>query len=156
MVKTDAADVRILRALQEDGRITNAQLAERVGMATTPCWRRVRRLEEEGAIRGYRADLDREALGFGVMAFILVQIDSHSEAEAVRFEQEVTDLPEVVACYAVAGGTDFMLQVVARDLNAYSDFAMRVVRRLPRIRAMTTNLVLKEIKPFAGLPVEPR
>jgi Lrp/AsnC family leucine-responsive transcriptional regulator len=150
----DAGDLRILRVLQTEGRLTNQDLAEKVGMSNSPCWRRVKRLEESGVIKGYQAVLDRRSIGLGVLAFIRVGIDSHSEAEAKRFEKDVLKLDEVVACYSIAGDADFLLQVVARDLDAYAEFAMTVVRRLPRIKEMQTTFVLKEIKPLQALPVE--
>jgi Lrp/AsnC family leucine-responsive transcriptional regulator len=149
----DAGDLRILGALQMEGRLTNQELADKVGMSTSPCWRRVKRLEESGVIKGYQAALDRRSLGLGVLAFIRVRIDSHSEAEARRFEKDVLKLDEVVACYSIAGDADFLLQVVARDLDAYAEFAMTVVRRLPRIKEMQSTFVLKEIKPMQGLPI---
>jgi Lrp/AsnC family leucine-responsive transcriptional regulator len=150
----DAGDLRILNFLQMEGRLTNQELADKAGMSTSPCWRRVRRLEESGVIRGYQAVLDRRRLGLGVLAFIRIGIDSHSEAEARRFEKDVLKLDEVVACYSIAGDADFLLQVVARDLDAYAEFAMTVVRRLPRIKEMQTTFVLKEIKPMQGLPIQ--
>ena len=149
----ERGDTQILRTLQLEGRISNQDLADRVGMSTSPCWRRVRRLEESGVIKGYQAVLDRRKIGLGVLAFIQVQIDSHSETEAQSFEQEVLKLEEVVACYSIAGGADFLLQVVAKDLDGYAEFAMAVVRRLPRIKAMQTMFVLKEIKPLSALPL---
>ena len=150
----DAGDLRILGVLQAEGRLTNQELADKVGMSTSPCWRRVRRMEESGVIKGYQAVVDRRGLGLGVLAFIRVGIDSHSEAEAKRFERDVLKLDEVVACYSIAGDADFLLQVVARDLDAYAEFAMTVVRRLPRIKEMQTTFVLKEIKPMQGLPIQ--
>jgi Lrp/AsnC family transcriptional regulator, leucine-responsive regulatory protein len=150
----DTGDLRILNALQVEGRLTNQELADKVGMSTSPCWRRVRHLEESGVIKGYQAVLDRRSLGLGVLAFIRVRIDSHSEAEAKRFEKDVLKLDEVVACYSIAGDADFLLQVVARDLDAYAEFAMTVVRRLPRIKEMQSIFVLKEIKPMQGLPIQ--
>ena len=149
----ERGDTQILRTLQLEGRISNQDLADRVGMSTSPCWRRVRRLEESGVIKGYQAVLDRRKIGLGVLAFIQVQIDSHSETEAQSFEQEILKLEEVVACYSIAGGADFLLQVVAKDLDGYAEFAMAVVRRLPRIKAMQTMFVLKEIKPLSALPL---
>ena len=149
----DAGDIRILRALQAEGRLTNQELAARVGMSTSPCWRRVRRLEESGVIRVYQAMLDRRSLGLGVLAFVRVLIDSHSEAESHRFEDEVLKLDDVIACYAIAGESDFLLQVVAPDLDSYAEFAMTVIRRLPRIKEMHTMFVLKEIKPLTALPI---
>ena len=149
----EPADIRILDALQGEGRLTNQALAERVGLSASPCWRRVNRLEQDGVIAGYRAALDRQKIGLGVLAFVRVRIDSHSEEEAEEFSRSVMRLKEVVACYSVAGDADFLLQVVSSDLDSYADFAMNVVRRLPRIKEMQTTFVLKEIKPFAGFPV---
>lgn len=153
MQKLEPADVRILAALQDDGRLTNQSLAAEVGLSASPCWRRVRQLEESGVIQGYRAALDRREIGLGVLAFIRVKIDSHSAAEAEEFSRSVLDLDEVVACYSIAGDADFLLQVVSPDLDAYAEFAMTVVRRLPRIKEMQTTFVLKEIKPFGGFPL---
>ncbi|MDY0242633.1 MAG: Lrp/AsnC family transcriptional regulator [Rhodospirillaceae bacterium] len=153
MPQLEHADLRILKALQQDGRLTNQSLAAEIGLSPSPCWRRVRQLEEDGIIQGYRADLDRRAIGLGVLAFIRVKIDSHSESEAEEFSQSVLALDEVVACFAIAGDADFLLQIVAADLDAYARFAMAVVRRLPRIKEMQTMFVLKEIKPFQGFPL---
>ncbi len=152
----DAADCRILDALQTEGRLTNVELAERVAMSTSPCWRRVRQLEAGGVIKGYRAELDRRRLGLGVLAFVSVQIDSHGDAEAQRFEEQVARIPEVIACYSVSGQADFLLQVVSPGLDTYADFAMTVIRRLPGIKAMHTSFVLKEIKPAGPLPIPGR
>ncbi|SHL25707.1 Lrp/AsnC family transcriptional regulator [Roseibium suaedae] len=152
-MELDASDLRILRSLQEDGRLTNQALADKVGLSTSPCWRRVRQLEETGIIQDYRACLDRKQIGLGVLAFIRVKIDSHSESEADEFSRKILELEEVVACYSIAGDADFLVQVVARDLDSYSDFAMSVIRRLPGIKEMQTTFVLKELKPFQGFPV---
>jgi len=149
----EAVDARILDALQGDGRLTNQALADKVGMSTSPCWRRVNRLEQDGVIAGYRAVLDRQKIGLGVLAFVRVKIDSHNADESEEFSRGIMRLNEVVACYSVAGDADFLLQVVARDLEAYADFAMTVIRRLPRIKEMQTTMVLKEIKAFEGFPV---
>lgn len=150
----EPGDIRILKALQSEGRLTNQELAERVGMSTSPCWRRVKRLEEAGVIRGYQAVIDRRAIGLGVLAFVRVQIDAHSHDEAERFEREVGELEAVIACYSVAGEADFLLQVVAADLDSYAKFAMTVIRRLPGIKEMHTMFVLKDIKASTILPVQ--
>ena len=152
----ESIDIRILKALQNDGRLTNQALSSEVGLSTSPSWRRVRQLEDTGVIQSYTATLDRRQIGLGVLAFIRVRIDSHSEAEAEAFSRDVLKLNEVVACYSIAGDADFLLQVVAADLDAYADFAMAVVRRLPRIKEMQTTFVLKEIKPFKGFPLAVR
>lgn len=147
-------DIKLLTALQEDGRITNQALAEQVGMSASPCWRRVKQLEEEHYIQGYRAVLDRRKIGLGVMVFIRIKIDRHSETEAQKFEQEVMQLEDVVACYSIGGDADFLLQVVAPDLDSFAEFAMSIVRQLPGIKEMQSMFVLKEIKPFVAFPVK--
>lgn len=147
-------DCRILASLQSNSQVTNQQLAEAVGMSASPCWRRVRQFEEQGLIQGYGARLDRRALGWGVLAFVRIKIDSHNDEEAQLFEESIRTLEPVIACYSIAGDSDFLLQVVAQNLDTYTDFAMTVVRRLPRIKEMQTTFVLKEIKPFQGFPVQ--
>jgi len=152
--KISPADLRILKQLQSSGRMTNQELAEKVGMAASPCWRRMKQLEDNGVITGYQANIDRKKIGLGLLAFIRVKIDSHSEEDAQSFEQEVGALPSVIACYAIAGDADFLLQVVAKDLDSFSSFAMEVVRRLPGIKEMQTSFVLREVKPLDVLPLE--
>lgn len=147
-------DMKILKILQDDARVTNQVLAEKINLSASPCWRKVRKLEEDEVIQGYRAVLDRKKIGLGVMVFIRVVIDSHSEAEARKFEEEVTALEDVVACYSIGGDADFLLQVVASDLDSYADFAMSVVRRLPGIKEMQSMFVLKEIKPLVTYPIK--
>ncbi|CND56908.1 Lrp/AsnC family transcriptional regulator [Yersinia alsatica] len=148
-----AADIKILKQLQHSGRMTNQELADKVGMATSPCWRRVKQLEESGIITGYQANIDRRKIGLGILAFIRVKIDSHSEEESKLFEMQVGALKPVIACYAVAGDADFLLQVVAEDLDSFSTFAMSVIRRLSGIKEMQTTFVLREVKPLDHLPL---
>ncbi|WES66683.1 Lrp/AsnC family transcriptional regulator [Superficieibacter sp. HKU1] len=150
----DTTEMKLLRLLQDNARITNQELADKAGMSASPCWRKVRKLEEDDVIQGYRAVLNRKKIGLGVMVFIRVTIDSHSETEAKKFEEEVTALEDVVACYSIGGDADFLLQVVASDLDSYADFAMSVVRRLPGIKEMQSMFVLKEIKPLTAYPVK--
>ncbi|THB85062.1 Lrp/AsnC family transcriptional regulator [Pantoea allii] len=147
-------DMKILEILQDDARVTNQVLAEKINVSASPCWRKVRKLEEDEVIQGYRAVLDRKKIGLGVMVFIRVVIDSHNEAEARKFEEEVTALEDVVACYSIGGDADFLLQIVALDLDSYADFAMSVVRRLPGIKEMQSMFVLKEIKPLVSYPIK--
>jgi DNA-binding Lrp family transcriptional regulator len=149
----DKADLRILRLLQDDGRLTNQELAARVGLSPSHCWRRTRALEGRGLVRGYAALLDRRGLGLGVLAFVRVVIDGHSAAEAREFEEAVARLDEVVACYAVAGDFDFLLQVAVGGLDDYAEFVVHTLRALPRIKEMQTTFVLKEVKPPAGWPI---
>lgn len=153
MIELEPEDMRILAALQDNGRITNAELAESVGMSASPCWRRVRRLEAGGVIRGYTARLSRRALGLGVLAYVSVEISDHSEALTQAFEAAVADLDEVIACHQVTGGADYILTVVSRDLDSYADFANKRLRPIAGIKAISTSFVLKEAKPQSGLPV---
>lgn len=152
-MKIDHVDEKILKVLQQDSRMTNQQLSEHIGVSTSPCWRRVKRLEEEKIIKGYGVLLDRRKLGLGVMVFIRVSIDSHSEAEAKKFEEKVLELENVVACYSIGGDADFLLQVVSIDLDTYAEFSMSIIRRLPGIKEMQSMFILKEIKPFKGFPI---
>ncbi len=147
-------DVKILTLLQNDARMTNQSVADSIGLSASPCWRKIRKLEEDEVIQGYRAVLNRRKIGLAVMVFVRVTIDSHSESEAKKFEEEVAALEDVVACYSIGGDADFLLQVVARDLDSYADFAMSVVRRLPGIKEMQSMFVLKEIKPLVSYPIK--
>lgn len=146
-------DIKILQQLQQDARITNQHLADEIGLSASPTWRKVRKLEEDEVIQGYRAVLNRKKIGLNVMVFVRVTIDSHSEAEARKFEQEVMALDNVVSCYSIGGDADFLLQVVAADMDAYAEFAMSVIRRLPGIKEMQSMFVLKEIKGLAAWPL---
>ncbi|MCS3601137.1 DNA-binding Lrp family transcriptional regulator [Buttiauxella sp. BIGb0471] len=147
-------DVKILALLQSDARMTNQSVADSIGLSASPCWRKIRKLEEDEVIQGYRAVINRRKIGLAVMVFVRVTIDSHSESEAKKFEEEVAALEDVVACYSIGGDADFLLQVVARDLDSYADFAMSVVRRLPGIKEMQSMFVLKEIKPLVSYPIK--
>ncbi|WP_277976222.1 Lrp/AsnC family transcriptional regulator [Pantoea endophytica] len=147
-------DIKILQQLQQDARITNQHLADEIGLSASPTWRKVRKLEEDEVIQGYRAVLNRKKIGLNVMVFVRVTIDSHSEAEARKFEQEVMALDNVVSCYSIGGDADFLLQVVAADMDAYAEFAMSVIRRLPGIKEMQSMFVLKEIKGLAAWPLD--
>lgn len=150
----DKTDAKILDLLQRDSRMTNQELSEHLGMSASPCWRRVKRLQDEQIIRGYGVLLDRKKLGLGVMVFIRVSIDSHNEIEAKKFEEQVSALEYVVACYSIGGDADFLLQVVSPDIDTYADFSMSIIRRLPGIKEMQSMFVLKEIKPFLSFPVK--
>ena len=153
--KIDKTDAKILKLLQYDSRMSNSELSEKIGMSTSPCWRRVKQLENTQVIKGYGVLLDRKKIGLGVMVFIRVSIDSHSEKEANKFEEEVSALEHVVACYSIGGDADFLLQVVSPDLDTYAEFSMSIIRRLPGIKEMQSMFVLKELKPFLGYPINP-
>ncbi len=118
----DAIDRRILAALQADGRLSNVDLAEKVGLSPSPCLRRVNRLEREGYVEGYRAMLGRKRIGLGLTVFVGVKIEGHADDRATTFEEEAVACPEVVACHMVAGDADYLLEVTVPDLDAYQRF----------------------------------
>lgn len=139
-------DIKILQQLQEDTRITNQHLADEIGLSASPTLRKVHKLEEDDMIQGNRAVINLKKIGLNVMVCVRVTIDSQSEAEVGKFEQEVMVLDNVVSCYSIAGDADFLLQVVAGDTGAYVDFVMSVIRRLPKIKEMHSILMMKAIK----------
>ena len=124
----DRIDRRLLALLQDDARLTVAELAERVSLSTSPCWRRIRRLEQAGYIAGYHARLSPEKLGFGITAFVSVVMGSHTRDVARAFEAAVQDIPQVIACHNVSGEYDFLLEVVASDLATYGEFARTILQ----------------------------
>ena len=150
----DRTDRQLLAALQGNARLTSGELAQQAHLSQSPCWRRVKRLEDEGVIRGYHAALDRRALGLGVMAFVMVGIDHQTETSSRAFEAAVCAIPEVVMVHGIAGPADFLLVVVARDLDAYSELLQRHLHRLPGVRHVQTHFSLQDFKGHVGgLPV---
>lgn len=149
----DETDRTILRLLQEDGTLSNAKLAERLALSVTPCWRRIRRLEEEGFIDGYQANLNRRKLGFGVLAFVQLSFDIHTDDSANRFEKAVLTYPEVQSCHKITGKADYLLQVVSGDLDSYGEFVEQVLRMMPGVTSIHSSLALREIKSTSRLPV---
>jgi Lrp/AsnC family transcriptional regulator, leucine-responsive regulatory protein len=153
MSELDRIDRDILSAIQRDGRVPVAKLAERVGLSETPCARRLRRLENEGFIDGYRAMLSRKALGLGVVAFVSVRFSDHDRSVSERFEREIAGIERVVSCHNVSGTADYLLQVVVRDLDEYGTFSRDVLRTLPGVTSVESMLSLREIKRDNGLPI---
>ncbi|WP_321931413.1 Lrp/AsnC family transcriptional regulator [Paraburkholderia guartelaensis] len=153
MSDLDKLDRAILSALQTDGRMPNARLAETVGLSETPCARRLKRLEQEGYIERYRAVLSRRALGYGVVGFVSVRFAVHDRALADRFEREVLAIERILSCHNVAGTADYILQVVARDLDDYGTFMRDQLRSLPGVTSVESALSLREVKAEGGLPL---
>ena len=151
--RLDAYDRRILNALQRDGRLTNVQLAEEIGLSASPCLRRVRHLEETGVIRGYQATLNADALGLGLTVFIGVKVDRHHEDEAQKFHQIVSALPEVISAYLVSGESDFLLHVVVPDLRSYDRFLSDTLLKMPSVRDIRSNFAIRTLKPQGPLPL---
>lgn len=152
-MKLDAFDRKILTALQRDGRLTNVQLAEEIGLSASPCLRRVRLLEEAGIIRGYQANLDRDEVGLGLTVFVGVKVDRHHESEAHAFRVAVMALPEVISAFLVSGESDFLLQVVVPDLRGYERFLNGQLLKLPGVRDIRSNFAIQAVKAPGPLPL---
>ena len=153
METLDAYDLAILQHLQEDGRLTNTELAQRVGLSAAPCWRRVRALEQAGFIRGYRAEIDRHKIGLGVLAFVRLDAERSTGELTQAMERAIAQIPEVVSCHYISGTGTFELQVVARDLDSFSQFARGVLLNLPNVKDMHTSFSLGEVKAGGALPL---
>ncbi|WP_063549540.1 Lrp/AsnC family transcriptional regulator [Burkholderia territorii] len=153
MEQLDRIDRGMLDMLQQDGRVSNARLAEAFSLSETSCWRRLKRLEEAGLIAGYHARLDRRKLGFGVMAFVQIVCTQHGEEVTAEFERLIQASPNVLACDNTTGEADFLLQVVAADLDDYSHFVERVLRKLPGVLSIRSNLSLRQLKSTQRLPI---
>lgn len=151
----DKVDKKILSTLQDDARVTVAELSERVSLTSSPCWRRVKALEEAGFIRGYHAELDPRQLGYDVTAFVNVMLENHRLDLGDSFEVAVQGIPQVVACHNVSGRYDFMLEVVATDLEAFGEFARNVLRALPGVKEIYSSFSLKSIKRSRSIPIPP-
>lgn len=149
----DAVDRRIIAALQADGRLSNVDLADKVGLSPSPCLRRVNRLEREGYIESYRAVLGRRAIGLGLSVFIGVKIDGHGDDRATTFEREAVAFPEVVACHMVAGDADYLLEVAVPDLDHYQRFLVDKLLELPLVREVRSNIAIQTLKAGAPLPL---
>lgn len=153
-VKLDRIDLRILRDLQDDGRMTNVKLAERAGISAPPCLRRVRALEQAGYVRGYHAELNAERLGFEVMFIALVGLDSQAEIVLTGFEQLMAGWPEVRECHMVRGAGDFVLKIVARN-TAHENELTTKLTSAPHVATVQTIQVIRTSKQRPGVPVDP-
>ena len=149
----DKFDLAILGELQANARLTNAELAQRVGLSAAPCWRRVRALEQAGFILGYRAVIDRHKIGLGVLAFVRLDAERNTGGLTLAMEDAIRQIPEVVACHYISGTGTFELQVVARDLDSFSQFAREVLLNLPNVKDMHTSFSLGEVKATGALPL---
>jgi DNA-binding Lrp family transcriptional regulator len=152
--KFDPIDIQILRELQEDGRMTNVDLAQRVGLTAPPCLRRVRALEEAGVIHSYHAELDAGQLGFGITVFAMVSLRSQAESDLEAFEAHIAALPEVRECYMLNGEIDFILKIVARDLQGFQRFLTSQLTSAPNVSSVKTSLTIRRSKHAVGVPVD--
>jgi Lrp/AsnC family transcriptional regulator, leucine-responsive regulatory protein len=149
----DRTDLLLLGELQRGGRLTNAELAERVHLSPSACLRRVQRLEREGVIAGYRAEVDPERLGLGLQAFVRVQLARHDADAIAEFSTSVNQWDEVVACHALTGDMDYLLQIVVRDLEHFSRFLLDRLLNQAGVADVNSSFVLRTVKAFRGLPL---
>lgn len=154
MLKLDAIDRKILAALQDNGRLSNVELAERVGLSPSPCLRRVRQLEDAGMILRYVALLNQQAVGLPVSVFISIKLERQQEDDLDRFEQEVGTYPEVLECYLMTGTRDYLLRVATRDLAAYERFLKTKLTRVENVASIESSFALKQVKYTSSLPLE--
>jgi len=154
MIAVDAFDLKMLAALQNDGRLTNQQLADAVGLSASQCSRRRMRLEEEKVISGYHADLSSEALGFNVIAFIQVQLATHSPDNAKKFRMLVQRVDEVQEAYSLTGDADYVLKAVLRDLKGLSDLVNNVLMPHQSVAHVRSSIVLDRLKETSKLPLK--
>lgn len=154
-MKLDKIDLKILTHLQQDARMTNADLAEHVGLSPTPCLRRLRRLERDGIIRGYRTDVDRDALGLPVTVIILVKLEKEDETSLRTFEAAIVLRPEVMECQLVTGKFDYFVRVVLPTLTAYEAFLSQTLLRMENVASIESSFTLREVARKAILPMPP-
>lgn len=153
-IQLDRYDRHILAVLQEDGRISNQDLADRIGLSPSPCLRRVRALEDAGLIRAYRALLDAKKLGLSLMALIGISMDQHTPERFASLEQAITALPEVLECLLITGQqSDYQLKVVVRDMDDYQDLLLNKITSIPGVTGVHTSFVLRRVVDRTALPV---
>ncbi|MCP1171510.1 Lrp/AsnC family transcriptional regulator [Ralstonia chuxiongensis] len=153
MEALDAIDLGLLDQLQQDGRVSNAKLAERFSLSEASCWRRLKRLDDAGLIEGYHAALDRRKLGLGVMVYVQIMCTQHTEEVTAEFERLILASPNILACDNTTGEADYLLQVVANDLDDYSRFVEKVLRKLPGVFGVRSNISLRQVKSTKRLPI---
>ncbi len=149
----DDVDRRLLEVLQSEGRLSNVALAERVHLSPSPCLRRLKALEHAGVIDGYRAVLDREAVGLGLTVFVEIKVEGHSEETALAIEEAVATMPEIVSAHIVSGEADFLLEVVVPDLRAYERLLLGTLLKLPSISDVRSNFAIRTVKQPSPLPL---
>jgi len=155
MEDLDKQDVVLLTELQRDSHQTVQQLAERVGLSSTPCWKRIKEMEGNGIIRGYTALIDREKVGLALCVIAEVNLTRHNEDVVQQFEREVADCPQIVGCYSTTGQADYVLKVLMPDIKAYERFLHETAFKLPGVTHVRSSVVLKEVKAETRLPIQP-
>jgi DNA-binding Lrp family transcriptional regulator len=149
----DRYSLAILTELQRDSRQSVAEIAERVGLSTTPCWKRIKDMEAAGVIRGYTALVDREKIGLNLLVVVEANLSQHTEELVQRFERAIAESPQIVRCLSTTGQADYILTVIATDIKGYESFLHNTIFKLPGITHVRSSIVLKEIKADARLPM---
>ena len=153
MANLDEIDRQLLQELQAEGRVTNVELARRVGLTAPPCLRRVRALEDEGVIRGYHADLEPSKLGFAIVVFAMVSLKSQAESALREFEAAMNDLPEVREVHMLNGEIDFIIKIVSEDLQSFQEFLTSKLTPAPNVESVKTSLTIRTSKLEPGVPL---
>lgn len=154
ILKLDAFDRKILKTLQSDGRLTNAELSERINLSPTPSLRRVKALEREGIIAGYQAKLDRHKIGLGLTVIVGVKVDGHRDANAVAIQEAFRAMPEVISCHLISGEFDFLLECVFPDIARYEQFLLGRLLKLPMVKDVQSHFVIRTVKDGTPLPLD--
>ncbi|HHN8317431.1 TPA: Lrp/AsnC family transcriptional regulator [Morganella morganii] len=152
MLKLDKVDRKILRILQDDGRLNNVDLAKRVFLSSPACWKRLKALEEN-AIKKYQAIIDPKSLGYNFYAFMNITLDLHSKESMEQFEKEVLNIDSVIFCHNISGRYDYLLQLVVKDMDDFHHISMETIRTIGNIKEMNTSFSIREIKSFTGIPI---
>ena len=154
MISLDAIDRRILERLQHDGRLSNADLAEQVGLSSSPCWRRVKALEEAGVIKGYAAQVDAKSVGLSVNVFMSVSLTTQTEKALKDFERAAAERPEVMECYLMTGDSDYLIRVVVADIAALERFILDQLTPIADIEKIRSSFALKQVRYKTALPLD--
>ncbi|MBV6751326.1 Lrp/AsnC family transcriptional regulator [Pseudomonas chlororaphis] len=149
----EPVDLKILNVIQHNGRISNLELSADVGLSSTPCWRRLKSLEQRKFITSYHARLDRKLLGYDIHAYVLIEASVHTEQETRNFEKFIISRDEVLAFHNVTGNFDFVIQVIARTMDEYVSFIENVLRKVPTIKTIQSNITLRELKNQSQIPL---
>ena len=149
----DKTDYSLLAYLQNNGRASNVELADHLNLSETPSWRRLKRLETDGIIKGYQANLDRRKLGFDILAFVQIMFSVHTDDTPGKFEQSIKEVPEILSCYNITGEADYMLVIVSENLEEYEKLLRLTIRRLPGVTSIKSILSMREVKNTTSLPL---
>ncbi|MEM7020002.1 MAG: Lrp/AsnC family transcriptional regulator [Pseudomonadota bacterium] len=154
IAELDRYDLNILKCMQQDASLSTTEIAERVGLSTSPCWRRIKRLIDAGAIKEQVAVLDRTALGMELIAFIDIKLSQHGRENLEHFEHDIKQFPEVLECYTVTGSKDYMLKVVTKDIQHFETFIREHLMRMPMVYETHTTIAVTEVKDTTALPLD--